>query len=205
MLAHRPSLDLLDGLDLDFLTANYGLGSDMEMNMNINVNSTRENNGNRNSIDIDPRKGEINRNQNQKDDIESDEIHMSEYLNNDEFLIEFENENDSFKTENINTGNKDFKYNDHFVDREDSFRHSKWLSFMNKRLKLSKNLLKDTGLIFISIDDNEVAQLKMLCDKIFFAILCLEQSLKQMAAGKLLILPKPVFLMLQHLHALFLQ
>ena len=67
MLAHRPSLDLLDGLDLDFLTANYGLGSDMEMNMNIN--STRENNGNRNSVDIDPRKGEINRNQNQKDDI----------------------------------------------------------------------------------------------------------------------------------------
>jgi len=66
-----------------------------------------------------------------------------------------------------NTGNKDFKYNDYFVDREDSFRHSKWLSFMNKRLKLAKNLLKDTGVIFISIDDNEVSQLRMICDKIF--------------------------------------
>lgn len=66
-----------------------------------------------------------------------------------------------------NTGNKDFKYNDHFVDREDSFRHSKWLSFMNKRLQLAKNLLKDTGVIFISIDDNEVSQLRMICDRIF--------------------------------------
>lgn len=66
-----------------------------------------------------------------------------------------------------NTGNRDFKYNDHFVDREDSFRHSKWLSFMNKRLRLAKNLLKDTGVIFISIDDNEVSQLRMICDKIF--------------------------------------
>src|SRR3989339_733851 len=65
-----------------------------------------------------------------------------------------------------NTGNKDFKYNDYFVDREDSFRHSKWLSFMSKRLKLAKNLLKGTGVIFISIDDNEFAQLKLICDKI---------------------------------------
>ena len=66
-----------------------------------------------------------------------------------------------------NTGNNDFKYNDKFVDREDSYRHSKWLSFMSKRLKLAKNLLKDTGVIFISIDDNEMAQLKLLCDEIF--------------------------------------
>ena len=66
-----------------------------------------------------------------------------------------------------NTGKKDFIYNDHFVDREDCFRHSKWLSFMSKRLKLAKNLLKDDGIIFISIDDNEFAQLKMLCDDIF--------------------------------------
>jgi adenine-specific DNA-methyltransferase len=50
-----------------------------------------------------------------------------------------------------NTGNKDFIYNDNFnkgyVDREDSFRHSKWLSFMSKRLRLASNLLKDTGII----------------------------------------------------------
>jgi adenine-specific DNA-methyltransferase len=65
-----------------------------------------------------------------------------------------------------NTGNKDFKYNDSFVDKEDSFRHSKWLSFMAKRLRIAKQLLSDKGVIFISIDDNEQAQLKMICDKI---------------------------------------
>jgi len=66
-----------------------------------------------------------------------------------------------------NTGNKDFIFNDHYVDREDAYRHSKWLSFMEKRLRLAKNLLKDTGMIFISIDDNEIAQLKLLMDQIF--------------------------------------
>jgi len=66
-----------------------------------------------------------------------------------------------------NTGNKDFKYNDNYVDKEDSFRHSKWISFMDKRLKLAKNLLSTNGIIFISIDDNEFAQLKLICDKIF--------------------------------------
>lgn len=66
-----------------------------------------------------------------------------------------------------NTGNKDFIYNDSFVDREDSFRHSKWLSFMAHRLRLAKNLLAETGVIFISIDDNEQAHLRLLCDQIF--------------------------------------
>lgn len=66
-----------------------------------------------------------------------------------------------------NTGNGDFIYNDNFVDRDDPWKHSKWLSFMEKRLKLSKNLLKKTGVLFISIDDNEFAQLKLLCDEIF--------------------------------------
>ena len=66
-----------------------------------------------------------------------------------------------------NTGNKDFVYNDSFVDSEDTFRHSKWLSFMNKRLKIAKTLLSDKGVIFISIDNNEQAQLKMLCDEVF--------------------------------------
>ena len=66
-----------------------------------------------------------------------------------------------------NTGNKDFIYNDSFVDTEDSYRHSKWLSFMNKRLKIAKKLLSDKGVIFISIDDNEQANLKLLCDEIF--------------------------------------
>lgn len=66
-----------------------------------------------------------------------------------------------------NTGNKDFMYNDKFVDIEDGYRHSKWLNFMEKRLNLARSLLKDDGVIFISIDDNEYAQLKLLCDKIF--------------------------------------
>ena len=66
-----------------------------------------------------------------------------------------------------NTGNKDFVYNDKFVDSEDSYRHSKWLSFMNKRLRIAKQLLSDKGVIFISIDDNEHAQLKLLCDEVF--------------------------------------
>ncbi len=66
-----------------------------------------------------------------------------------------------------NTGNRDFMYNDKFVDIEDGYRHSKWLNFMEKRLNLARSLLKDDGVIFISIDDNEYAQLKLLCDKIF--------------------------------------
>lgn len=66
-----------------------------------------------------------------------------------------------------NTGNKDFVYNDSFVDSEDDYRHSKWLSFMNKRLKIAQRLLSDKGVIFISIDDNEQANLKLLCDDVF--------------------------------------
>ena len=66
-----------------------------------------------------------------------------------------------------NTGNKDFIYNDHYIDREDSYRHSKWLSFIEKRLRLAKNLLKNDGLIFISIGEDELAQLKIVCNDIF--------------------------------------
>ena len=68
-----------------------------------------------------------------------------------------------------NTGNKDFVYNDSYVDSEDSYRHSKWLSFMNKRLKIAKRLLTERGVIFMSIDDNEQANLKLLCDEVFGA------------------------------------
>lgn len=66
-----------------------------------------------------------------------------------------------------NTGNKDFIYNDSYVDSEDSYRHSKWLSFMHKRLKIAKKLLSNKGVIFVSIDENEDANLKLLCDEIF--------------------------------------
>lgn len=67
-----------------------------------------------------------------------------------------------------NTGNgDDFRYNDKIVDKEDPYKHSKWISFMSTRIKLSKILLKETGLIFISINDAEIANLRLLCDKIF--------------------------------------
>jgi adenine-specific DNA-methyltransferase len=66
-----------------------------------------------------------------------------------------------------NTGNNDFIYNDRYVEKEDTWRHSKWLSFMSKRLELAKELLTDAGCIFISINDIELAQLKMLCNSIF--------------------------------------
>lgn len=66
-----------------------------------------------------------------------------------------------------NTGNNDYTYNDKFVNKEDAFRHSKWLNGMEKRLCLARQLLKDTGVIFLSIDDNEFFNLKLLCDQIF--------------------------------------
>ena len=66
-----------------------------------------------------------------------------------------------------NTGNKDFVYNDNFVEKDDQFKHSKWLSFMKKRLILARELLADDGVIFVSIDDNEQAYLKVLMDEIF--------------------------------------
>lgn len=72
-----------------------------------------------------------------------------------------------------NTGKKDFIYNDKYVDSEDTFRHSKWLSFMKKRLNIAKKLLSLDGFISISIDDNEYAPLKLLCDEIFGIDNCL--------------------------------
>ncbi|MDO4873231.1 MAG: site-specific DNA-methyltransferase [Carnobacterium sp.] len=66
-----------------------------------------------------------------------------------------------------NTGNKDFIYNDKIIDKNDGYSHSKWLSFMSKRLEYARVLLNDSGLIYISIDNNEQSQLKLLCDSIF--------------------------------------
>ncbi len=87
-----------------------------------------------------------------------------------------------------NTGNDDFVYNDHFkkseaelieelgLDQEtvDRFQnlygtktHSGWLAFMYPRLKIARDLLTDDGVMFISIDDHELANLKLVCDEIF--------------------------------------
>ena len=65
-----------------------------------------------------------------------------------------------------NTGNKDFAYNDKIVGDDDAYHHSKWLSFMSRRLSIARELLSAEGVIFISIDNNEYAQLKLLCDQI---------------------------------------
>lgn len=81
-----------------------------------------------------------------------------------------------------NTGNKDFIYNDEFVGREDSFRHSTWLSFLSARLCIAQKLLSPDGLIFVSIDDNEQAQLKLLMDEIFSEdnfIICMPRITKK--------------------------
>ena len=82
-----------------------------------------------------------------------------------------------------NTGNKDFIYNDSFVDKEDGYRHSKWLSFMNRRLKIAKKLLSEKGVIFISIDDNQQAALKLLCDDIYGENNCLVNMVWDLGAG----------------------
>ncbi|MGE6625244.1 site-specific DNA-methyltransferase [Bacillus pumilus] len=66
-----------------------------------------------------------------------------------------------------NTTNEGFTYNDKKVDSTDGYRHSKWLSFMEKRLSVAKSLLAKNGILFISIDDNEYQNIKSLTDEIF--------------------------------------
>lgn len=83
-----------------------------------------------------------------------------------------------------NTGNKDFKYNDRYVNKDDGYQHSKWLSFMEERLAIAHTLLTSDGLLFISIDDSELYNLKLLCDNIFdesnfVTTICVELSKTQ--------------------------
>lgn len=66
-----------------------------------------------------------------------------------------------------NTGAKDWKYNNDFVDKQDTFRHSKWLTMINHRLQLARELLKDDGIIVCAIDHNELFTLGVLMDEIF--------------------------------------
>lgn len=66
-----------------------------------------------------------------------------------------------------NTGARDWKYNNRYVDSNDSWRHSKWLSMMEKRLRLAKRLLKSDGVLICTIDEHEVHHLGMLLEKIF--------------------------------------
>jgi adenine-specific DNA-methyltransferase len=66
-----------------------------------------------------------------------------------------------------NTGNKTWKYNDRYISEQDGYRHSKWLSFMEKRLKIARTLLKSTGVIIVAIGDEEHHRLRMLLDQVF--------------------------------------
>jgi adenine-specific DNA-methyltransferase len=66
-----------------------------------------------------------------------------------------------------NTGNRDFVYNDRFVEKDHSWRHSMWLEFMFQRLTLARDLLAQDGAIFVSIDDNEIFHLGMLMNEVF--------------------------------------
>lgn len=66
-----------------------------------------------------------------------------------------------------NTGNKSWRYNNAYVEQEDAFRHSKWVSMFEKRVQLSKKLLSDGGIILCAIDDYETHNVRMLFDDIF--------------------------------------
>jgi adenine-specific DNA-methyltransferase len=66
-----------------------------------------------------------------------------------------------------NTGNRNFVYNDRFFDKTHRFRHSVWLEFMYRRLTLARDLLHPDGVIFVSIDDNELFPLGMLMNRVF--------------------------------------
>lgn len=97
-----------------------------------------------------------------------------------------------------NTGHSDFTYNDNYVDTEDAFRHSKWLSFMNRRLKIAKKLLSNEGVVYISIDDNEQADLRILCNEIFGEknfVACVLQKSRESISGDLLFSPNHNYLL----------
>lgn len=66
-----------------------------------------------------------------------------------------------------NTGANDWKYNNRYVDGTDHWRHSKWLSFMEKRLKVAKELLKPDGVLIVTIDEHEVHHLGVLLEQLF--------------------------------------
>lgn len=66
-----------------------------------------------------------------------------------------------------NTGNKSWRYNNDYVEKDDNYKHSKFISFLDKRVKLAKELLKDDGIIVCAIDDYEVHNVRHLLDNIF--------------------------------------
>lgn len=97
-----------------------------------------------------------------------------------------------------NTGAKDWKYNNNYVDSEDAYRHSKWISMMHKRILLAKNLLKPDGVLIVTIDDHEL-----------FSILGILENLNATTLGRAAICIKPEgrrqskYLMEAHEYAIF--
>lgn len=86
-----------------------------------------------------------------------------------------------------NRGKQDFVYDDNYVEITDTYKHSKWLSFMSRRLEIAKTLLSKNGTIFISISDIEVSTLKLLCDDIFgeYAfVTCIPRIAKQQRSAQ---------------------
>jgi adenine-specific DNA-methyltransferase len=66
-----------------------------------------------------------------------------------------------------NTGNRDWSYNNDYVDPNDTYRPSKWLAFMERRLRLARRLLKPDGVLVVTIDEHEVHHLGMLLEQLF--------------------------------------
>lgn len=66
-----------------------------------------------------------------------------------------------------NTGARDWRYNNDYVDSNDTFRHSKWISMIYKRIELAKNLLSETGFLICAIDENEIHSIRFILDEIF--------------------------------------
>jgi adenine-specific DNA-methyltransferase len=78
-----------------------------------------------------------------------------------------------------NTGARDWKYNNDYVDINDMWRHSKWISIMEKRLKLARHLLKESGVLLVAIDDHEIHNLRhilndIMGEKNYIATICIE-------------------------------
>jgi adenine-specific DNA-methyltransferase len=66
-----------------------------------------------------------------------------------------------------NTGNRDFVYNDRYLDPDDAFRHSTWLEFLYRRLSLARDLLRDDGVLLVSINDENRAYLELLLAQVW--------------------------------------
>lgn len=154
---HDELIKYIEELQLQLKNEKYGLYWDRTIDKEIEINKIIEN------IPVLKRYDDIFCTNNNNILIEGDNYHSLCSLR-----FVFHNKIDLIYIDPpYNTLINDFKYNDKYVGEDDGYKHSKWLSFMELRLKLAKELLADNGAIFISIDEHEFCQLKILCDQIF--------------------------------------